>query len=260
MACRTRRRRGADNLTPITVPQPPGLYGPLMYPTSITGTAGLTLDFTVIHPISRRGTEYACDENALLKAHRAKVTKHHEWLQAKNYCFVPVVAATSRALRSESLRLLYDFTRLKTDAAKQHADANSLRLPLTSEQLCQRRGATFARLRMGAQLCSLRASATRLTGKHWAALYASSLLPRSRARARCGVGAFAPAPAARVLASRQWCGPGTFCMRVSSRGLPASALHSFSLCDLRLFVSIRMFLSFCQQRLPKPSIPRSRKC
>jgi hypothetical protein len=45
------------------------------------------------------------------------------------------------------------------------------------EQLCQRRGATFARLRMEAQLYSLRASATRLTGKYWAAPYASSLLP-----------------------------------------------------------------------------------
>jgi hypothetical protein len=65
-----------------------------------------------------------------------------------------------------------------------------------------RRGATFARLRMQAQLYSLRASATRLTGKHWAAPYASLLLPRSRARARCGVGAFAPAPTAHVLASR----------------------------------------------------------
>jgi len=64
---------------------------------------------------------------------------------------------------------------------------------------------------MEAQLYSLRASATRLTGKHWAAPYASSLLPRSRARARCGVGVFAPAPIAHVLASRQWCGPGTSC-------------------------------------------------
>jgi hypothetical protein len=44
--------------------------------------------------------------------------------------------------------LLYDFARLKTDAAEQHAVANSPRSPLTPEQLCQRRGATFARLRM----------------------------------------------------------------------------------------------------------------
>ena len=55
----------------ITVPQPPGLYGPLLYPTSITGTAGLTLDFTVVHPVSRRGTEYTFDENALHRAYRA---------------------------------------------------------------------------------------------------------------------------------------------------------------------------------------------
>jgi len=122
--------------------------------------------------------------------------------QAQNYCFVPVVAATTGELHPESLRLLYDFARLKTDAAEKHAVENSLRSPLTPEQLCQRRGATFARLRMEAQLYSLRASATRLTGKYWAAPYASSLLPRSRARARCGIGAFAPAPAAHVLASR----------------------------------------------------------
>ena len=76
----------------------------------------------------------------------------------------------------EALRLLYDFARLKTDAAEQHAFANTLRSPLTPEQLCQRRGATFARLRMEAQLYSLRAAATRLTGKHWAAPYASSVL------------------------------------------------------------------------------------
>jgi hypothetical protein len=52
------------------------------------------------------------------------------------------------------------------------------------------------------QLYSLQASATQLTGTYWAAPYASSLLPRSRARARCGLRAFAPAPAAHVLASR----------------------------------------------------------
>jgi hypothetical protein len=182
------------------VPQPPGLYGPLLYPTSILGTAGLTLDFTVVHPVGRRGTEYACDENTLHRAYRAKVTKHHEWLQAKNYWFVPVVAATSGTLHPETLRLLYDFARLKTDVAEQHAVANSLRSPMTPEQLCQRRGATFARLRMEAQLYSLRASATRLTGKYWAAPYASSLLPRSRARAGCGIGGFCPGS----------CGPGTF--------------------------------------------------
>jgi hypothetical protein len=140
----TTRGKQPDAL--ITVPQPPGLYGPLLYPTSITGTAGLTLDFTVIHPISRRGTQCTCDENALLKAHRAKVTKHHEWLQANNYWFVPVAAATSGALHPATLRLPYDFARLKTDAAEQHAVANSLRSPLTPQQLCQRRGATFARL------------------------------------------------------------------------------------------------------------------
>ena len=38
------------------MPQPPGLYGPLLYPTSTTGTAGLTLDFIVVHPVDRRGT------------------------------------------------------------------------------------------------------------------------------------------------------------------------------------------------------------
>ena len=72
----TTRGKQPDAL--ITVPQPPGLYGPLLYPTSTTGTAGLTLDFTVVHPVGRRGTEYACDENGLHRAYRAKVTKHHD--------------------------------------------------------------------------------------------------------------------------------------------------------------------------------------
>jgi len=163
---------------------------------------GLIRAVGVLYSVGRRGTEYAYDEHALHKAYRAKVTKHHEWLQAQTYWFVPVAAATTGELHPESLRLLYDFARLKTDAAEQHAVANALRSPLTPEQLCQRRGATFARLRMEAQLYCLRAAATRLTGKYWAAPYASSLLARSRARARCGVRAFAPAPASHVRASR----------------------------------------------------------
>ena len=85
------------------MPQPPGLYGPLLYPTSTTGTAGLALDFTVVHPVGRRGTEYACDENPLHRAYGTKVAKHHGWLHAKNYWFVPVVAATSGALHPETL-------------------------------------------------------------------------------------------------------------------------------------------------------------
>ena len=113
-----------------------------------------------------------------------------------------MVAATSGALHPATLRLLYDFARLKTDAAEFHAITNSIRSASTPEQLCQRCGATFARLRMAAQLYSLRASATRLTGKHWAAPYASSLLARSRARARCGAEAPALASAAHVTASR----------------------------------------------------------
>jgi hypothetical protein len=145
-------RRGKQPYALITVPQPPGDYGPLLYPTNVEGTAGLTLDFTVVHPVGRRGTEYAYDEHALHKAFRAKVTKHHEWLQTQNDWFVPVAAATTGELHPESLRLLYDFARLKTDAAEQHTVADSLRSPLTPEQLCQRRGATFARLRMEAQL------------------------------------------------------------------------------------------------------------
>jgi hypothetical protein len=197
---RTTRGRQPDAL--ITVPTPPGNYGPLLHPTTMAGAAGLTLDFTVVHPVGRRDNEYACDENATDRVYRAKVSKHHDWLQDRNFWFVPVVAATTGELHPATLRLLYDFARLKTDAAENHAATNSTRPPLTSEQLCQRRGATFARLRMEAQLYCLRAAATRLTGKHWAAPFASSLLARSRARARCGAGVFAPAPAAHVRASR----------------------------------------------------------
>ena len=184
-----------------------------------------------------RLTGYTCyhKENALHRAYRAKVTKHYECLQAKNFWFVPVVAATSGALHPETLRLLYDFARLKTDAAEQHAVANSLRSPLTPEQLCQRRGTTFARLRMEAQLYSLRVSATRITGKHWAAPYASSPLPRSRARARYGVGAFVSRPISGVGLGLLLCG---FLAAVSRPLLS----HCFSLCDLRLFVNKRMLL------------------
>jgi hypothetical protein len=170
----TTRGKQPDAL--ISVPQPPGLYGPLLYPTSIAGAAGLTLDFTVVHPVGKRCAEYVHEDNALQRAYGAEVTNHHGWLQAKNYWFVPVVAATSGALHPATLRLLYDFARLKTDAAEQHAVANSIRSPLTPTQLCHRHGATLDRLRMAVQLYSLRASATRLTGKHWAAPYASSLL------------------------------------------------------------------------------------
>jgi hypothetical protein len=54
--------------------------------------------------------------------------------EAQNYWFVPVVASTTGELHPESLRLLYDFARLKTDAAKQHAVAKPLRSPMTPER------------------------------------------------------------------------------------------------------------------------------
>jgi hypothetical protein len=47
----------------------------LTYEERIIGFAGI--------PVNRRGTEYTCDENALHRAYRAKVTKPYEWLQAK---------------------------------------------------------------------------------------------------------------------------------------------------------------------------------
>ena len=43
---------------------------------------GLIRAVGVLYSVGRRGTEYAYDEHALHKAYRAKVTKHHEWLQA----------------------------------------------------------------------------------------------------------------------------------------------------------------------------------
>jgi hypothetical protein len=73
-------------------------------------------------------TSQSCESNKRVYTGQStpvKVTKHHEWLQAKNCWFVPVVAATSGTLHPETLRLLYDFARLKTDAAEQHAVANS---------------------------------------------------------------------------------------------------------------------------------------
>jgi hypothetical protein len=94
----TTRGKQPDAL--ITVPTPPGNYGPLLHPTTMAGAAGLTLDFTVVHPVGRRDGVYACDENATDRAYRAKVTKHHDWLQAQNYWFVPVVAATTGELHA----------------------------------------------------------------------------------------------------------------------------------------------------------------
>jgi hypothetical protein len=42
-----------------------GSEGPLLYPNGDVGTAGLTLDFTIVDPVRRRGTVYTCNENAL---------------------------------------------------------------------------------------------------------------------------------------------------------------------------------------------------
>ena len=53
-------------------------------------------------------------DNALQRAYGAKVTKHHGWLQAKNYWFISVVAATSGALQPATLRLLNDLAALPT--------------------------------------------------------------------------------------------------------------------------------------------------
>jgi hypothetical protein len=58
------------------VAEPPGLYGPLLYLNSIMGPVSLTLDITTVHPVSRRGTEDTCNENAVHKAYFNKVAKH----------------------------------------------------------------------------------------------------------------------------------------------------------------------------------------
>jgi len=75
-------------------------------------------------------------------------------------------------------------------------------------------------IKSSCQCC--RASATRLTGKRWAAPYASSLLPSSRARAR----GFCPG-SHRQRARVPFVGLGFFVMRVLYRGFPAPVLNFF---------------------------------
>ena len=192
-----------------------------------------------------RLTGYTCyhKENALHRAYRAKVTKHYEWLQAKNYWFVPVVAATSGALHPETLRLLYDFARLKTDAAEQHAVANSLRSPLTPEQLCQRRGATFARLRDGGP--AVQPPGLSYTA-HWEALGCALCLlttPEISSTGPVRGRGFCPGshrPRARVPLV-VWAWDFLLCGFLAAVSRPLLS-HCFSLCDLRLFVNKRMLL------------------
>jgi len=191
------RPQKADAL--ITVPQPPGLHGPLLYPTSITGTAGLALDFTVVHPVSRRGTEHTCEET---------------W-------FVPVVAATSGALHPETLRFLYDFARLKTDAAEQYtvvtmpAPQRNVRSTPDGGSAVQPPGLSYT--------------------AHWEALgCAPCLLTTPEISSTGPVRDFAPAPTAHVLASRYWCGPGTSCCAVSllrSPGPCSPTVFRSTICD-----------------------------
>jgi hypothetical protein len=51
----------------------------------------------------------------------------------------------------------------------------------------QQRGTLFARIRMKLTFFSLRASGTRLTGKHWATPFTSPQLAASQAQARSGI-------------------------------------------------------------------------
>ena len=70
----------------------------LLFTVHCTTVNPCASSFQSVASTERMGTEYACDEKALHKAYCAKVTKPHEWLHAKNYWFVPVVAATTGAL------------------------------------------------------------------------------------------------------------------------------------------------------------------
>jgi hypothetical protein len=94
-----------------------------------------------------------------------------------------VVTNTSGLIHLEAYKLLYLLAWLKTDATRHQATTNPRSMAQTSEQ---QRGAPFAWLRMELTLISLRASGTRLTGKHWVAPYNSSQLAASQARARKG--------------------------------------------------------------------------
>jgi hypothetical protein len=98
-SCRTRRRRGANDPTPSSPCR----------------------SFTVIHPVLRAPPAGGARSTPVTRTRStgptAKLTKHYEWIQAKTYWFVHVVADTSGALHPETLRLLYDFASHKTDAA-----------------------------------------------------------------------------------------------------------------------------------------------
>jgi hypothetical protein len=74
-----RQRSYSSRPALITVPQPPGLYRPLLYPTSIAGTAGLTLDLTVVHPVGKRDAEYVHDDNALQLGFKPRSTGSCQW-------------------------------------------------------------------------------------------------------------------------------------------------------------------------------------
>ena len=95
-----------------------------------------------------------------------------------------VVTDTSGLIHLEAYKLLYLLAWLKTDATRHQATTNSRSMAQTSEQ---QRGVPFARLRMELTLVSLRASGTRLSGKHWATPFISSQPAASRARARSGI-------------------------------------------------------------------------
>jgi len=194
-----------------------GVYGPLLYPTSITGTASMTLDFTVIHPVSRRGTEYTCDEDQALRV----ASPPHPELYTPRHCASSTISHATRRTPPSS----------------------------TPSRTPQRRGATFALLSytahweaLGFALCLLTTPEISSTGPlRGRSFCLGSHRPRARvplvvwAWEFCYAGSFLSLPRSPGPCSTQF-----FALRsatvlqknnVSLVRLPAVVLSRFGLCS-----------------------------
>ena len=179
------RELGDRGKTPdalITVPQPHGTAGPLLYPSYGPGAQGLVLDFATVHPMHGSANGYIPDTSALDRVFHHKIAKHNQWLDSQNYRFAPVVTDTSGVLHPVAYRLLYGLAWLKADAHRIHTQAPAQHLA-TREQ---HRGVLYGKLRTELTLFCLKASGTRLTGKHWALPLASPRAAGARSRALRG--------------------------------------------------------------------------
>ena len=147
----------------IKVFRQPTPNGPRLHQRS--GIGGMAIDVRMSHEFTGQGVFRDDQAN---KVAREKIDWHQKWLNERGLPFSPVISTTLGDATNDTYRLLFLIAWLRAEARESSATAAlGVHGAGPGQSVEQLRGLIFNNLRSGLFLTVLRATALRLTGKHW---------------------------------------------------------------------------------------------